>query len=339
MSIEALLIWFEFAVCALLIGIAGATLSRYADIISDKTGFSRGWIGLILLATVTSLPELITGISSVTLADVPNIAVGDVFGSCVFNLVILVILDFMLREESVYRRASQGHILSAGFGVVLIGFAGLNVLLADRTAAFDIGHIGPYTPVIVLLYLIAMRAIFVYERTQLKEFAEQMADRHPEITLRTAITRYVFAACMVVAAGAFLPFIAAHLAQVMGWQNTFVGTLLVAGVTSLPELVVTIAALRIGALDMAIANLLGSNLFNIAILAIDDLLFFKGPLLSHVSLTHAMSAMSAVVMTGVIVIGLVYRPNTRLFVGVGWISLGLFTFYLLNSYVIYLHGE
>ncbi len=339
MQINTLLVWFEFAACATLIGMAGATLSRYADIISDKTGFSRGWIGLVLLATVTSLPELITGVSSVTLADVPNIAVGDVFGSCVFNLTILVVLDFLLREESVYRRASQGHILSAGFGVVLIGFAGLNVLLADRTSAYALGHVGPYTPVIVLLYLIAMRAIFNYERAQLEEFAEQMADRHPEITLRTAVTRYALAAAVVVGAGAFLPFIAAHLAQVMGWQNTFVGTLLVAGITSLPELVVTISALRIGALDMAISNLLGSNLFNIAILAIDDLLYAKGPLLSHVSQTHAMSAMSAVVMTGVIVIGLVYRPKTRLFMGIGWISLSLLTFYLLNSFVIYLHGE
>jgi len=339
MSIDILLVWFEFAVCAALIGMAGATLSRYADIISDKTGFSRGWIGLILLATVTSLPELITGISSVTMADVPNIAVGDVFGSCVFNLTILVVLDFMLREESVYRRASQGHLLSAGFGIVLIGFAGLNVLLADRTSSYSLGHVGPYTPVIILLYLVAMRSIFVYERTQLEEFAEQMADRHPEISLRTAVTRYAFAAIVVVGAGAFLPFIAADMAKVMGWQNTFVGTLFVAGVTSLPELVVTIAALRIGALDMAISNLLGSNLFNIAILAVDDLLFTKGPLLANVSPTHAMSAMSAVVMTGVIIIGLVYRPKTRLIMGIGWISLSLLTFYLLNSYVIYLHGE
>lgn len=339
MSIDILLVWFEFAVCALLIGMAGATLSRYADVISDKTGFSRGWIGLILLATVTSLPELITGLSSVTLAQVPNIAVGDIFGSCVFNLVILVVLDFMLRGESAYRRASQGHILSAGFGVVLIGFAGLNILLADRTSAFDIGHVGPYTPVIVLLYLIAMRSIFVYERTQLKEFAEQMADRHPEITLHEAVARYAFAAAIVIGAGAFLPFIGAHLAAAMGWKNTFVGTLFVAAVTSLPELAVTVSALRIGALDMAISNLLGSNLFNIAILAFDDLLYLKGPLLAHVSLTHAMSAMSAVVMTGIVVIGLVYRPNTRLFMGVGWISLSLFTIYLLNTYVIYLHGD
>lgn len=339
MSSSAPIVWLELIACGFFIGIAGARLSRYADVIADKTGLSGSWIGLILLATVTSLPELTTGISSLTLADVPNIAVGDVFGSCVFNLSILIVLDFLLRGESVYRRASQSHILSAGFGVVLIGFAGLNVLLATKTASFNIAHIGAYTPIIILLYLVAMRALFVHERTQAREFVGKIADRYPEITLRLAVTRYGIAAVVVIIAGSFLPFVGAQLAEVMGWHKTFVGTLFVAGVTSLPELAVTVAALRIGALDMAIANLLGSNLFNIAILAFDDLIFFKGPLLSHVSPMHAVSAVSAVVMSGIVIIGLVYRPGTRLFRTVGWISLSLFTFYLLNSYVLYLHGE
>jgi cation:H+ antiporter len=339
MSASILLIWIQFTVCALFIVFSGAKLSLYGDVIANKTGISGSWIGLILLASVTSLPELIIGISSLTLADVPNIAVGDVFGSCVFNLTILIVLDFLLRGESLYRRASHSHILSAGFGVVLIGFAGLNVLLNDKTMIFNIGHIGAYTPVIILLYLIAMRAVFVHERAQLREFVEEIADRYPTITLRQASFRYALAAVFIIAAATYLPFVSAQLAEAMGWHKTFVGTIFVAAVTSLPELTVTIAALRIGALDMAIANLLGSNLFNIAILAFDDLIFLKGSLLSHISPMHAFSALSAVIMTGVVIIGLVYRPNTRLFMSVGWISLSLFTLYLLNTYLLYLHGE
>lgn len=339
MSDSILLIWVQFTVCAFFIVFSGAKLSLYGDVIANKTGISGSWIGLILLASVTSLPELIIGISSLTLADVPNIAVGDVFGSCVFNLTILIVLDFLLRGESLYRRASHSHILSAGFGVVLIGFAGLNVLLNDKTMVFNIGHIGAYTPVIILLYLIAMRAVFVHERAQLREFVEEIADRYPTITLRQASFRYALAAVFIIAAGTYIPFVSAQLAEAMGWHETFVGTIFVAAVTSLPELTVTIAALRIGALDMAIANLLGSNLFNIAILAFDDLIFLKGSLLSHISPMHAFSALSAVIMTGVVIIGLVYRPNTRLSMGIGWISLSLFTLYLLNIYLLYLHGE
>jgi len=339
MSASILLIWIQFTICACFIVFSGAKLSLYGDVIANKTGISGSWIGLILLASVTSLPELIIGISSLTLADVPNIAVGDVFGSCVFNLTILIVLDFLLRGESLYRRASHSHILSAGFGVVLIGFAGLNVLLNDKTMVFNIGHIGAYTPVIILLYLIAMRAVFVHERAQLRDFVEEIADRYPTITLRQASFRYALAAVFIIAAGTYIPFVSAQLAEAMGWHETFVGTIFVAAVTSLPELTVTIAALRIGALDMAIANLLGSNLFNIAILAFDDLIFLKGSLLSHISPMHAFSALSAVIMTGVVIIGLVYRPNTRLFMSVGWISLSLFTLYLLNTYLLYLHGE
>jgi cation:H+ antiporter len=332
-------LWMQFAACALLVGAAGPDLSRSGDIIADKTGLSGSWIGLILLATVTSLPELVTGISAVTVAEAPNIAVGDVLGSCVFNLAILVMLDFLHRGQSVYQRAHQGHILSAGFGIVLIGFVALNLLITNQGLAYAIGHVGLYTPIIVALYALAVRSVFVYERDQREKFAEEVADRYPQVTLRRAILRYSLASVVIVGAGIWLPFVSADLADAMHWNRSFMGTLFVAGVTSLPEVVVTVAALRMGALDMAIANLLGSNLFNILILAIDDLFFLDGPLLSHVSPAHAVSAASSLIMTGIVVVGLLYRPAARLFRTVGWASLGLFIVYLLNTYVLYLHGN
>jgi len=331
--------WLSFALCGAVLAVAGARLSRYGDVIADKTGISGSWIGLVLLASVTSLPELVTGISAVAAADAPNIAVGDVLGSCVFNLTILVVVDFLHRGESVYRRAGQGHILSAGFGVVMIGFVGLNILLGQKPLVPSLGHVGLYTPIFVIIYLLAIRAIFDYEREQVAVHAAAGASRYPGITLRAAVTNYAVAALAVLAAGSWLPFVAVSLADAMGWHRTFVGTLFVAGVTSLPELVVTIAALRIGAVDMAIANLLGSNLFNIAILAVDDLFFVRGPILSHVSPMHAVSAASAVVMSGIVIVALLYRPRERLFRRIGWTSLALLTVYILNAYVLFLHGE
>jgi cation:H+ antiporter len=123
-------VWAKFSMCAALIGFAGPVLTRYGDIIARRTGVSRTWIGLLLLATATSLPELFTGVSAVTVAAAPNIAVGDALGSCVFNLAMLVVLDAMHRGEPMYSRMDQGHILTAGFGVILIGFAGASLLLA-----------------------------------------------------------------------------------------------------------------------------------------------------------------------------------------------------------------
>ncbi len=331
--------WLEFLLCVALIGAAGSRLSRYGDVIADKTGLGGTWIGLILLATVTSAPELFTGLSAVALADAPNIAVGDVLGSCVFNLAIITVLDFLHRGESVYTRASQGHVLSAGFGVILIGVAGFNLLVARNEAVPVIGHVGIYTPIIVLLYGVAMRTLFRYERAQLAAVVEEQADRYPHLTLRQALLRYAAAAAVVLAAGIWLPFIGVDLAHAMGWHQSFVGTLFVAFATSVPEMVVTISALRIGALDMAISNVLGSNVFNIFILAVDDLAYLRGPLLAHAAPVHAVSALSAMVMSGVAIVGLVYRPKTRLFRSIGWTSLFLLSIYLLNSYVLYLYGE
>jgi cation:H+ antiporter len=301
------MIWLQFMICVLVIGFAGIKLSHYGDAIADKTGLGGTWIGLVLLASVTSLPELVTGVSSVTIANVPDIAVGDILGSCVFNLLIIVVLDFLHRDESVYTRARQGHILSAGFGVILIGFAGFNILLSSSGFTMALGHIGTYSLLIVVLYGVAMSTVFRYERKQLAEFAAAEADRFPEFTLRQLMIRYLAAALLVVAAGSWLPFVAKHIAQQMGWYESFVGTLLVAFVTSLPELVVTVAALRLNALDMAIGNLFGSNLFNILILTVDDILYTPGPLLAHVSTTHAVSAISAIMMTGVAIVALLYR--------------------------------
>ena len=331
--------WLMFSACAALIVVTGAYLSRYGDVIADKTGLGGTWVGLVLLATVTSLPELVTGVSAVTLAGAPNIAVGDVLGSCVFNLLLLTVLDIMQREESVFSRASRGHILSAGFGTILIGFVGFNLLLGPRAPQIAIGHIGAYSIVIVLIYAVAMRMVFRYERAEQQAYAEERAERYPDISLRQAGTRYALAASGVVSAGLLLPFAAQALAETMGWHLTFVGTLFVATATSLPEAVVTITALRLGALDMAVSNLLGSNLFNIVILAIDDALFRNGPILSHVSSLHGLSALSAVMMTGVVIVGLIYRPRARLLRFASWASLMLFSIYLVNTWLVFLQSE
>src|ERR671924_1870012 len=89
-------IWIQFGLCTAIILVAGTQLSKYGDIIAEKTGLSRTWVGVILMASVTSLPELITGISSVTVYDLPNIAAGDVIGSCMFNILIIALLDYKI---------------------------------------------------------------------------------------------------------------------------------------------------------------------------------------------------------------------------------------------------
>lgn len=336
---EPVLVWLQFGVCAALIGYAGTRLAHYGDVIAGKTGWSGSWVGLILLATVTSLPELSTGVSSVALAGAPNIAVGDVLGSCLFNLSILALADLLYRPDSLYRCASHGHILSAAFGVVLISLVGLGLLLGDKSSPFALGHVGIFAALSVLLYLLAIRTVFSYEAANLQKTTEKKSGRYRHLSLRQAVTGYALAALVVVGAGVWLPFIATRLAELMGWHNTFVGTLFVAVATSLPELAVTISAVRMGALDMAIANVLGSNLFNILILAIDDLFFLRGPILAQVSPAHAVTAFSAVIMSGIVIIGLLVRPVARPLRAVSWISMALCAVFVVNFFVLYTFGQ
>lgn len=106
-------VWLQFVACAGVIGAAGFHLSRQGDAIARHTGLSGSWIGLTLVASVTSLPELATGLTSVTIAQAPNLAVGNALGSCVLNLAFLVLIDLLHRKEPVWRRANRGHVLAA----------------------------------------------------------------------------------------------------------------------------------------------------------------------------------------------------------------------------------
>lgn len=336
-------IWFQFSLCATLICVAGYQLSRYGDVIAQRTGLSGSWVGLALLATVTSLPELATGLSSVTVANAPNLAVGDALGSCVVNLVFLMVIDTLFRQEPLWPRAGQGHVLAAAFGVLMLGFTLVSLLMSQVklpassvvTGTFTQLGFGFATPVLLGLYLVAMRTVFAYERDHAVALVDAQDDDLP--TLRAAVIHFTVAACVVAGAGVWLPFVATDLAVVMGWNTAFVGSLFVALATSLPELAVSLSALRLGALDMAIGNLLGSNLFNVVIIAVDDLFYRPGVLLASVSPVHAVTAGSAITMTGLALVGLYFRPAGRVLRTMSWVSLGLVAMYLLNTYVLFLY--
>ncbi len=331
--------WLQFAVCAALIWAGGIRLSRYGDIIAEKTGLGRTWIGLLLLASVTSLPELLSGISAVLLVKAPDIAVGNILGACVINLFMIVLLDFLNRGESVYTRASQGHILSAGFGIVLLGLVAFSIVVGGRGGAPAIFHVGISSLILLAVYVLAMRTVYRYEQRQIAEFRAEATELYADVSLGDARAGFIQASIVVVAAAVWLPFAGERMAQIMGWDQTFVGTLFLAFATTLPEMVVTVTALRIGALDMAIGNLFGSNLFNIAIIGVDDIFYFRGPIYAHVSQLHLVSALSAIMMTGVAIVGLLYRPRQRVLRTVGWASLMLLSLYLLNVLVLYLYAE
>ncbi|HJX10296.1 MAG TPA: sodium:calcium antiporter, partial [Candidatus Binatia bacterium] len=272
-----IVLWLQFALVTAVIVFAGYHLSTYGDVIAEKTGMGRTWVGVILMASVTSLPELITGASSVAIFDLPNIAIGDVFGSCMFNILIIALLDMLSGPTPISAKVHQGQVLAAGFGVLLLGIAGIAISAGARLPA--LGWVGIYSVAFFATYVIAMRMVFLYEKKRIVELVHERVEaaRYEKVTLKKALIYYTANALLVVAAASYLPYLADRIADVTGLGRTFVGTIFVALATSLPELVVSIAAVRIDATDLMFGNLLGSNLFNLAILGLDDLLYVKGP--------------------------------------------------------------
>jgi len=153
------------------------------------------------------------------------------------------------------------------------------------------------------------------------------------ISMRRVYLYFVIAAVLIIGAGTWLAVIGEEIATVTGLGESFVGTLLIGFSTTLPEITVSFAALRLGAVDMAVANMIGSNLFNMAIIPIDDLLYAPGPLLDAVSTSHLFTAGIVIVMTGVFIAGLHFRPKR--YFRVSWCSLALIALFLLQAYLSY----
>lgn len=326
-------IWLEFLVCVAVIGVAGSRLVRYGDALATLTGMSRSWIGMILMATVTSLPELVTGLSAVTIASTPDIAIGDALGSTVFNLALLALAELVYRNGSLYGTASRSHVLTAAAGVLMLGLVLLAFSAGRVASGWALGHVSLFSLALMVAYGLTMRVIYKAEQRSTPSSAPESAG----MSLRQALGGYALAAMFIVVAGIWLPLVGVQLARIMGWSDSFVGTLFIAFATSMPELVTTLASLRIGAVDLALGNILGSNLFDLLIVALDDVAYLGGPIFRDLSSAHASTALVAIAMTGVVIVALVRPPRARL-LGLTWAGLALAGLYVLSAVVQSSHG-
>lgn len=336
---ENLQVWLEFVLWAGIILFAGTKLSFHGDVIAEKTGLGRNWVGLILLATITSLPELITGVSAVTLNNLPEMAVSGTLGSCMFNMLVLAGLDLLSRGKPISQMVHQGHMLSAGFGIVLVSLAAIDILFGKHLPYIKaLNSIDPLSIGFVVVYFLSMKLIYSYEQTRLKEFAGELAEAvQPGGTLGKSVALFCMYSIFIVVAACFLPETGEKIAKITGWGENFIGSSFIAITTSLPEIAVSVAAARLGAFDMAVANLLGSNLFNVAILAVIDFCYLKAPLLRSVSVVNALTALAAVMSMGIIVIGLTYRTEKKLVFMAGDALAILLVFSLANCLLFAIH--
>jgi cation:H+ antiporter len=252
-----------FICCAVIIFFSGKRLSYYGEIIADLTGMGKAWVGLILLASVTSLPELIVGISASAIVQSADLAVGNILGSCAFNLGILSIMDaFVPKNKPLLSSAAQSHILPAAFGLILMAMVGMGLILPEEIIL--IPTIGIFSFLFIIVYFLSVKVIYQFnKRSPVPDTGTQPLMVNERIDLKKAGLLYAMYGIIIIITALFLPQFAEKIAESTGLGQTFVGTLFLAASTVLPEIAVTVAAIRSGAIDLAVGNLLGSNLFNI----------------------------------------------------------------------------
>lgn len=334
------MIWVEFIVCAALIIYASTLVSKYGDVIAEKTGLGRAWIGAILIAGVTSLPELASGVSAVVWLNVPNLAAGAVMGSCLFNLALIAIMDLTYQPGRVLAKAQDVHILSGGLGVLLLGLVAMGVLIGPTMNGFGLMGMSLLSIAIIILYAIGGKMIASLEKERVGEVLEQEAQQedYAHISKGRAIFVFISAAIGVIILGVWLSFIGDRLAETTGLSRSFVGNLFLAVSTSLPEVAASLAAIRLGAIDLAIGNVLGSNLFNVLLLSVYDIADGSANFWSALTNANGFAAVMTMMMTGVVIISLMYRASPRTPYRFSWDGVALIGIYVGSIVTLYWLG-
>jgi len=297
-----------------------------------RTRLGGMFIGVLLLAGATSLPEVLTSISALS-QQAPNLAAGNLLGSNTVNMLLLAVVDIVNRNQRILRKAALKHALSGSLAVFMIGLV-VFFMLADLD--LKIGWMGVDSLVIIAAYVVAVRLI------QGDHGPGSQPGAPPDIpagtaSLRRGIIGFVLAAAALVVITPIMVRSADEIALITGLGTTFIGTTLVALVTSLPELVTTLAAIKIGANDMAIGNLFGSNMFNMFAIGLTDLFFTQGRFLAAIDPSFLLVGVVGLLMTGMGLIGNLAKLEKRIwFIEVD--ALALIVVYLASLWLLYSHS-
>ena len=283
-----------FALSAMVVAVAGVYLVRSGDQIAERRGLSRFWVGATLLAVGTSLPELVTNIAAVRL-DVPELAIGNIFGANMADILILGVLAVVYGTDRFFGALSPEPRLLALMAASLVAVALLAGLLPEGTG---LGRLGLGTGLIAVMYLggvwLLSHRRFVPAATG-NAPAEVSAEEGDEWRVWLL---FGASAAGIFAAAPLLAFSAESIAEETGLASGFIGVAVVALVTTLPEAVTSVAALRRGFPGMVAGNLLGSCAFNVFVLFFADLAYPSRPMLNTMESSHAAAGIAALLLIG-----------------------------------------
>lgn len=324
------MVWLIFLISSAVVVIAAIKLAQYGDVIAVRTRLSGMFIGTLLMAGATSLPELLSAVNALSL-DAPNLAAGGMFGSSMFNMFMLGVLDLVNQKTRILRRVAMNHALTASLANMLMGLA-VFFLLADID--LRIGWVGLDSLLIMLAYVAGVRLL------QQQGCAPPDAPEIEDVkvpSLKHALIGFSLATLVLVIVTPYLVQSANEIAEITGLSAGFIGATLLAITTSLPELVATVAAVKIRAYDLAIGNLFGSNLFNMFVLGLTDVFYLNGRFLGAIDPMFALVALLGLLLTTLGLIGNIARVERRLFF-VEVDALLILIGYFLGMWFLYSNG-
>jgi cation:H+ antiporter len=326
--------WVIFIASSTVIVAASIKLAQYGDVIAVRTQLGGMFVGALLLAGATSLPELITAISSIQ-QSVPNLAAGNFFGSNMFNMFLLAVLDIIGRQTRILRRVAFTHALTAALAVSMTG---LVVFFILARIGWQIGWIGVDSLIVILVYIGGIRLI-QQQGQRSGTSIEPPAEPGPDslMSLRQALIRFGGATLVLILIVPQLVSSGTEIAHLTGLGTGFIGLVLVAFVTSLPELVAALAAVRLGAFDLAVGNLFGSNVFNMFALAVVDGFYTQGRFLAGIDPAFALAGLLGLLLTSLGLVGNLARLERR-FLFVELDALFLIVVYVGGLFFLYTRG-
>jgi cation:H+ antiporter len=312
----------------------GSRLARHADRIATQTGLGGLWIGSVLLAASTSLPEVLTDINAAVL-DAPDIGVGDLLGSTLANMLILAALDIVFARRRILSQVAVGHTLLGLLGILLTAMAGVAIVTGGWGR---VGHVGIETVAIAATYLGGMRLLYgsAAVRPPSGERPEEGGER--ENGLRRAAVSFSLATVGLAVVTPLLVLSADAVSREARLGPAFVGTLLVGLTTSFPEMAATVSAVRMGALDLAVGNIFGSNAFNMLVLLVMDAAYVRGPLLSVVAGDHLLTVLLAITCLALGITAILSRAQRRPGPAILESALIVAT-YVLGAWLLYRQGR
>ena len=290
-----------FLASAVAVIFFGTRLAIYGDALASLTGLGRLFVGSILLALATSLPELSTNISAVRL-DPPNpdLAVGNVLGANMLNMFTFAIVALFFGGKRFLQQVAPEQ----SYLIVLAGImTGAAVLFGAVKLDVSLWQVGLSSAILIALYAVGMRVIYV---TRPSEGTDQEDVNDTGMTLRRAWTMVGLVSVGVIVAGFFLAWSTDQVAQITGVASSTLGILAVSLVTTMPEASATVAAARMGAMDLGVAGLFGSCVFNVTILTFADIFYREDILVNQTEPAHLVAggvALGLIILALALVMG------------------------------------